>query len=137
MMEIKGKIRNIFETQIITDTFKKREMVIEYAENPEYPEYLKIEFVQDKVSLLDSYKEGQIVTVAINLRGRIYNHPEKGEMFFNTLLGWKISGGEAAPGPTETAPAEREYMDKDDNSDLPFILTLLIASSFLIQSIPI
>ena len=37
-MEINGKVLLVGKTQQVTEKFKKRDMVIEYAENPTYPE---------------------------------------------------------------------------------------------------
>ena len=37
-MEVTGKLAAKFPTQQITDSFKKQEFVIEFADNPEYPE---------------------------------------------------------------------------------------------------
>ena len=57
-MELQGRIYKIFQTVQISDTFKKREFVIETDENPQYPEFPKLEFIQDKCTLLDSFKKG-------------------------------------------------------------------------------
>ena len=84
-MEIKGRISNILETNQITDSFSKREFVLEYAENPEYPELIKLEFIQDKCSLLDSYSIGQNVNVCFNLKGRKWTNPDGVDVYFNTL----------------------------------------------------
>ena len=53
MINIEGKLIEKFETVQITETFKKREFVLEYIENPEYPEFIKIELIQDKCDLID------------------------------------------------------------------------------------
>ena len=42
-MIVEGKIIEKYDTQTIKDSFKKREFVLEYAENPQYPEYVKFE----------------------------------------------------------------------------------------------
>ena len=47
-MNIKGKLVEIFDTVQVTETFKKREFIIEDNKNPEYPEYIKVELIQDK-----------------------------------------------------------------------------------------
>ena len=83
-MNIQGKLVEIFATQEVSEKFKKREFVVEYAENPTYPEYIKLEVVNDKVSILDNYKAGDSVDVAFNLRRR--SSPDKsGKVrYFNT-----------------------------------------------------
>ena len=62
-MEIKGKIKNISETVQISERFRKREFVVEYASNPDYPQPLQFEMVQDRCELLDSFEVGQEVEI--------------------------------------------------------------------------
>ena len=114
-MEIKGTIEVIFDKQIISDSFKKREFVLRYAENPEYPELLKLEFAQDKCSLLDSYQVGQEVSISINLRGRKWTSPEGVDKYFNTLVAWKIDGDSVREVDQTTT-----VVATDEPDDLPF-----------------
>ena len=53
-MDIKGKVHEISPVITVSEKFKKRELIIEYAENPSYPEFVKFEAVQDKVNLFDN-----------------------------------------------------------------------------------
>ena len=69
-MNIKGKLVEIFDTVQVTETFKKREFIVQDNRNPEYPEYIKVELIQDKVSLLDSLSVGDEINVLINIKGR-------------------------------------------------------------------
>jgi plasmid rolling circle replication initiator protein Rep len=55
-MDIKGKVHEVGATMQVTDSLKKRELIVEYVENPQYPEYLKFETIQDKCNLLDNIK---------------------------------------------------------------------------------
>ncbi|MFB0498445.1 hypothetical protein ABID99_004682 [Mucilaginibacter sp. OAE612] len=57
-MEVKGKVHEVSATQQVTDSLKKRELILEYIENPQYPEYLKFEAIQDRCNLLDNVKVG-------------------------------------------------------------------------------
>ena len=70
--QVSGKIIEIFDENVISDKFKKREFILEHAPNPEYPELLKIEVVQNKCDLLEKYKVGQSVNVDINLKALFY-----------------------------------------------------------------
>jgi hypothetical protein len=121
-MEIKAKLLEIFESQKISDTFKKREFVVEYAENPQYPEFLKFELIQDKCELLDKLSSGQDVEVHFNLKGRKWTDPQGGIKYFNTLQAWKI----LAVGSQPTAqPPMNEAPDFDEppvhgDEDVPF-----------------
>lgn len=125
-MDIKAKIEKIFPTQNVTATFKKREFVVEYAENPQYPEYVKFECIQDKCDMLDNFSAGQEVTVSFNLKGRKWTDPKNGEdKYFNTLQVWRInaeSSTPAASGNTPPPPSANDEPDwlSEDSDDLPF-----------------
>jgi len=84
----KGKIIDIFQTQQISDKFKKREFVIETDE--QYPQLIKMEFVQDNCSKLDSFAIGQDVEVYFNLRGRKWTNKDGDDKYFNTLNVWRM-----------------------------------------------
>jgi hypothetical protein len=131
-MEIKGKLVEKFAVQQVTDSFKKQEFVIEFAENPQYPEFVKFETIQDKCGQIDSYNVGSELTVSFNLKGRKWNDPKGGTKYFNTLQAWKLQAGTVAtaPAPTSAAP-QAGGMDQQeepawdnasegDSDDLPF-----------------
>ncbi len=127
-MDVKAKIEKIFPAQQVTASFKKREFVVEFAENPQYPEYVKFECIQDKCDMLDNFSAGQQVTISFNLKGRKWTDPKNGEdKYFNTLQAWKINaesaepqhqGGNGAP-PPPAAGDEPDWLS-EDSDDLPF-----------------
>ena len=82
--ELTGKIKLVQEPKTFDSGFTKREMVV-VVEDGKYPQEINIEFVQDKVSLLDDLQVGQEVTVTFDIRGREYEG-----RYFNNLQGWKI-----------------------------------------------
>jgi hypothetical protein len=90
--DLTGKIKLIQDAQTFESGFTKREMVV-IVEDGKYPQEINIEFIQDKVALLDSLQVGKEVTVTFDIRGREYNG-----RYFNNLQGWKIVtiGDEAA-----------------------------------------
>lgn len=104
-MNLKGTIKEIFDTQQISDRFSKREFVIEYAENPQYPQYVKFEMTQDKCEILDQYKPGDEVDVQFNVRGRAWTNPQGQTQYFNTLQAWRLDVASAEPA---GAPASQE-----------------------------
>jgi hypothetical protein len=68
-MELKGKIKLINPTKEYgAKGFKKRELVIETGDD--YPQFITVEFIQDKCEVLNSYNVGDIVTIGINIQGR-------------------------------------------------------------------
>jgi len=88
-MEITGKIIRIHEEKSFgTNGFRKRTTHIETDE--QYPQTIEVEFVQDKVELLDKFQPGQTVKISINLRGREWVNPEGEVVIFNTIQGWAI-----------------------------------------------
>ena len=101
-MEVTGKVYQLGETQVVgsAGTFKKRTIVIETSE--QYAQKIPIDFVQDKCDVLNNYKVGDNVSVAINIRGNEYN-----DKFYVSLNGWKITK-------TDNAPANQE------SNDVPF-----------------
>lgn len=89
-LSIQGKIVEIFGIIQVNEKFKKREFVVEYIENSQYPEYLKFEFNHDKCSILDNYKIDEFVELHFNLKGRAFNNQNGGKNYYNTLQAWKI-----------------------------------------------
>lgn len=122
-MEIKGKVVEVSDVMQVTETFKKRELIVEYIENnPAYPEYLKFETLQDKCSLLDAVKPGDEVEVSFNLRGRPWTGKDGRKQYFNSLVLWRINiaGGGSAQDGIDQIP---DYVQQDpgaQDDDLPF-----------------
>ena len=84
-MQVKGKLLEIFETVNVKETFRKREFILEYAENPSYPEYVKFEMIQDKCDLLNDFSQGDEVDVHFNLKGRKWTDPQGVDKLHNIL----------------------------------------------------
>lgn len=124
-MELKGKLIEIFDTHVVTDKFQKREFVIEYAENPQYPELIKLEMIQDKCEHLDGYKIGETVDVSFNLKGRKWADPNSGEIkYFNTIQAWRMqkTGQPSYNVNNEEAQASevQHNVQSGEKDDLPF-----------------
>ena len=111
-MEVNGKIKVIGNTQEVSASFKKRELVV--TTNEQYPQHILIEFAQDKCDLLNGYKVGQEVKVSINLRGREWINPQGEVKYFNQIQGWKIEKAEA------TAPNEPASLSAQFEQEPPF-----------------
>jgi len=115
--DLTGKVKLIQAVQTFDSGFTKREMVV-IVEDGKYPQEINLEFVQDKVGLLENLQVGQDVTVTFDIRGREYNG-----RYFNNLQGWKIvtSGNESTISPKghSSAPPDIAPSDFDDN-DIPF-----------------
>ena len=108
-MNIKGKIHSIANEQVISDKFKKREFVVMTDET--YPQHLPMQVTNDKCSLLDMFKVGEVVDCSINLRGRLWSDPKTGiERCFSTIEAWRI----------QKDGADEPVSVSQGNDDLPF-----------------
>ena len=115
-MNIKGKLIEIFDTIQITETFKKREFIIQDNKNTEYPEYIKVEVIQDKVSLLDNLNIGDEINVLINIKGRKWTDKEGSTKYFNSIQGWKIESENL----NLNQENNNDDFNQDSGEDLPF-----------------
>jgi len=84
-MELKCKVLRVGQTEVVSDKFKKRELIVEYAENPTYPQTLKFEASQDKCDKLDSLQVGDEINLSFNLNGREWTDKTGKVQVFNTL----------------------------------------------------
>jgi len=89
-MNIKGIVKQVMDTQVISEKFSKRDLILTTDGNTDYPQHLAIQFTQDKVSLLDGLAPGDEIDISINLRGREWKSPKGEVRFFNTIEGWRI-----------------------------------------------
>lgn len=88
-MEIQGRIKQIFPSQVIGQNgFEKRDLVIITEE--QYPQTIIIQFTQQRCDLLNNLQVGQNVKVYINIRGREWTNQQGEIKYFNTIEGWKI-----------------------------------------------
>jgi len=115
--ELTGKIKLIQEAKTFNSGFTKREMVV-IVDDGKYPQEINLEFVQDKIALLDTLEPGQEVTVTFDIRGREYNG-----RYFNNLQGWKVVAaadqtGQTANGSSSAPPFPSPEDFGED--DIPF-----------------
>lgn len=112
-MEITGKLHEIGEVEQVTDKFSKREAVLLDDSNADYPEYIKVEFTQDKTAELDKFNVGDYVEVGINLRGRPWTNKDGKTVYFNSINGWRIKE-------VEKVANASEVLEESDEDELPF-----------------
>jgi len=132
--DITAKLEAIFDTQQISEKFKKREFVLE-VQSGMYPEYIKMQLTQERCQLIDVFEVGEIVRVCFNLRGRPYEKAGE-KTYFTNLEAWRIeaaSAPTAPPPPSAPAPTAKpkampppvradvqQQPPADDLDDLPF-----------------
>jgi hypothetical protein len=122
--EITGKLIEKFETQNVSDKFKKREFVIEYQDNPNlsFSEMLKFQLTQDRCGLIDTYEIGQEIKVGFNLKGRRWEK-DGNVNYFTNLEAWKIevaSGAATMQGNSLPETGTMPELAEDPSNDLPF-----------------
>ena len=124
-MEVTGKIKVINAEQQVSASFRKRELVV--ATEEQYPQFISINFVQDKCDLLNNYNVGEAVKVSINLRGREWTNPQGEVKYFNDIQGWRIEKLQAEvpsagmpPMPAAEAFEPATNFNEEEHDDLPF-----------------
>ena len=131
-MEIRGKVHEIGAVQQVTDTFKKRDLIVQYAENPQFVEYIRFEATQDRTAIFDNLNVGDEVEVSFNLRGRPWTNRDGVTSYFNSLVAWRVAKvmtepvpggapqGTQAPQTFNAPPTVDISADDGKDDDLPF-----------------
>ena len=128
-MEVTGILKVKYDTQQVSDKFKKRDFVITIEPTSPYPQHVTMQLTQDKVSLVDNFNIGEEMKVSFNLRGREWNSPQGETKYFNTIDAWRLekvgsmqnnqssNNVTAAPQNTSSAPV---FNSSAADDDLPF-----------------
>ena len=125
MSEFKGVLIVKNETQQITDSFKKREFVVEQtnhgADGTEYKNPVKFQLVQDKCDKLDYVNVGDEVNIKFNLKGNKYEKNNVTSYFVN-LDAWFVEKLDSAGVTSADNPEQPQILpvDEDPSDDLPF-----------------
>lgn len=104
-LEVTGKLLVKYPTNVVSDKFRKREFVLELAEEINgntYTNYAKMQLVQQKCDILDKFNEGDIVKVSFNIKGNRWEKEGKVNYITN-LDAWRIESGAGAT--AQAAPA--------------------------------
>lgn len=110
-LEVTGKLLVKYDTQQVSDKFKKREFVLELAEEINgniYTNFAKMQLVQNKCEIIDRFREGEMVRVSFNIKGNKWERDGKVNYITN-LDAWRVESASAAPagntGSQQSAPA--------------------------------
>ena len=123
--ELAGKLIEKFDVNQVSDTFRKREFVIEKTENQggrEFIDQIKFQLTQDRCALLDNLNLQDELRVSFNVRGRRWVK-DNNVSYFTNLEAWRIekiseSPEEAPPPPPLSAEEDTPPLKEFD--DLPF-----------------
>lgn len=122
--ELEGKLVEKFNTQQVSDAFKKREFVVETTEEGSgrvFTEQIKFQLVQDKCDLIESINIDDTVKVSFNIKGRKWEKDGRVNYFTN-LDAWRVESQKAQATVTNDAPPPMEEppMATEEDDDLPF-----------------
>ena len=117
-LKLTGRLLVIKDKQQVTDTFAKREFVIETE--GEYPQPIKFELTQAKCEDIDKYQVGQTIDVHFNVRGRKWTNKQGKDVYFVSLNAWRLesAGGtedDSFPQAQCEPPTEETF-----DAELPF-----------------
>jgi single-strand DNA-binding protein len=134
VLKIKGTVYKVSQEEVKSEKFKKREVILEVIEGT-YKQYLTIQFSNAKCDLLNNVQQGDMISISINLKGRLWTGNDGIEKGFNTLEGWQIESDSLASTQTNI-PIQRKMgniesafqedairmMAEDDDAfdDMPF-----------------
>jgi hypothetical protein len=99
-LEITGKLIEKYDTNIVSDKFRKREFVLELGEEINgnvYTSYAKMQLVQNKCDIIDRFNIGDNLKVNFNIRGTRYEKEGK-VSYFSNLDAWRIEHAAAQQG---------------------------------------
>lgn len=119
-LEVTGKLLVKYDTQQVSDKFRKREFVLELADEINgntYTNYAKMQLVQAKCDIIDRFNIGDQVKVSFNIKGSRYERDGK-ESYFTNLDAWRIeAAGNAQPnnGGYNQQPAYNSYNGGNNN----------------------
>lgn len=123
ILELKGTIKKIGEIQTFASGFQKKEFVLLTDET--YAQEIPLELLQDKVDIIEPFKEGDQALVSFNCISRKWTSPQGEDKLFLSLKAWKITRPNPidTSGRVPTASAEQAFgnpFEDDGSSDLPF-----------------
>jgi hypothetical protein len=110
-LEVTGRLLVKYDTQQVSDKFKKREFVLELEEEingNQYKNYAKLQLVQTKCDIIDRYNNGDLVKVSFNIKGNTYVDKRDGQTKYITNLdAWRVEPATSAPATSapQQAPA--------------------------------
>lgn len=128
-MEVTGILKVKYDTNVVSERFKKRDFVLTVEPGSPYPQHVTFQLVQDKVSLLDGFNVGDEMKVLFNLKGREWTSPQGEVKYFNTIDAWRMEKLAAGQGQSQNTNSNAGKVDNGNppvftsnsaEDDLPF-----------------
>ena len=110
-LDITGTVHSVGPIKQITDTFQKRDAIIQIDEvgnnGQTYTQHITLEIKQAACEYWDGISKGDTVSCKCRLRGRLYTRRDTGEeASFTSVDAWRVDVDAAAPGPMPEPPAQ-------------------------------
>lgn len=124
MSIVKGKIYKILPLETFSSVFQKKSLVIETISA--YPQKIIVDFIKDKIDLLDNLQEGDEIEISYNLNGKQWTSPQGEVKYFNSITGWRIEHLDTEQSPQSngmpTASPQQAFAEEpiEEEDDLPF-----------------
>lgn len=123
MYTLTGTVKVVNDTQVISDKFKKREIVVTDSSG-NYPQDVLFQLTQERVDMADGLAVNDVVNVSFFLRGREWTSPQGEVRYFNSLDIWKVEKNTGSvPTPADATPSTTENAEtftQETDDDLPF-----------------
>lgn len=126
---IEGELKEVYDEQVITDKFRKKEFVIGVTqEGKDWVDFIKFQLVNNNCSKIDGFQIGQKLFVRFNINGRAWKKDDKTQ-YFNSLTAYEVKSAGGVPVqqellPQDTPPKEElkavDVTKTEGEDDLPF-----------------
>lgn len=88
-LEVVGKVYFKSEIELIGANQMKKQIIV-VDTGGEFAQKIPVEFIKDKVDLLNNLQIGQQVKVSVNVRGNEYQDRNQVTRFGLSFQGWKL-----------------------------------------------
>ncbi len=85
VVELKGKIKVIYDVEVFSEALSKREIVITIDNDKQYPQDITCQALNKKLPIIDKIQVGDNAIVKCDIRGK----ETKGK-YYNQLVIWDI-----------------------------------------------
>jgi len=120
--QLEGKLIEIYPIQQVSETFRKREFVIEINEETPgrtFTQYVKFQLLQDKCEIIEDFQKEQQIKVYFSIRGNRWEK-DGNVAYFTNLDAWKIEPVDYSYSQDDDIPLPDDDYPTDEDEDLPF-----------------
>ena len=115
-MEVTGVIQTM-SWNVPAGTATKSVVKIQTQE--QHPQVYEVDFFGDKQNLISNFRQNEVVTIGINLRGREWTSPQGEVKVFLSLNGWKINAAQQQPQQGQPMQPQQAYGQPQQQQGYP------------------